>query len=201
MIWALLLVVLLVAAYLLLFQYPLRRIRAFRRGLSAASGQRGVMPTARGKAKPRRVTLPELRDFASSLLLGTSMQVTLAQALQRTAEQFRGRGLFGQRLNRHVEARLNESPEAVLQGLAEDFKSEHLEDIVRRIEIARQAGATLDDAFAVSVEAIEEDIRATISREIREWANTLTIPMIMGVFFSLMMLGLLPLVYRLARMW
>jgi hypothetical protein len=54
--------------------------------------------------------LTELRDFASSLLLGTSMKVTLAQALQKTAEQFKNRGIFGERLNRYVEANQASTP-------------------------------------------------------------------------------------------
>jgi hypothetical protein len=121
------------------------------------------------------------------------MKATLAQALQRTAEQFKGRGIFGERLNRHVESRLAESPEAVLQALARDFESEHLNDMIRHIEISRETGSTLLNALTVSVESIEEDIRSSISEDIRNAANRLTIPMILGVFFSVVVLGILPL--------
>lgn len=197
LLWLFLLIALFLAVYFLLLQYPLQRIRAFRRRTAALRQAGGV--AKRGRAKQLQVSLPVIRDFASSLLLGTSMNATLTQALVRTAEQFKGRERFGQRLQRQVESRLSESPETVLQALAEDFKSEHLADIVRRIEIARQAGAPLVDALAVSVDAIEQDISSSISRDIRDWASKLEIPMIMGIFFSVVVLGILPLILNLFR--
>lgn len=193
MIYAFLLLVLLPVSIAFLFRYQLQYIWAFWRRRYRFSLRKSD-PFQRFRRQRYTVSMGELRDFASSLLLGTSMNATLAQALQKTAEQFKGRGIFGERLNRHVEARVAESPEAVLQGLARDFKSEHLEDMLRRIEISRRAGGSLVDALALSVDALEEDIRANISREIREAANQLTIPMIMGVFFSVAVLGIVPMI-------
>jgi Flp pilus assembly protein TadB len=114
--------------------------------------------------------------------------------LQQTAEQFEGRGVFGARLNRHVEARLAESPDAVLRGLAQDFNSQYLEDMVRHIEISRQAGARLSDALILTVENIEEDIRSSVSFDIRKASNQLTAPMIIGIFMPIVILAVLPLI-------
>ena len=195
MIW-LLLVALVLGILAYLFRYPLQRIAMFwSRSRRLRAAQTLVsQPAAR---RHYEVSLHDLRDFASSLLLGTSMRATLAQALQKTAEQFRKRGIFGARLNRYVEARVAESPEAVLSGLIQDFRSEYLEDTLRRIEISRRTGGSLVDALTVTVETIEEDISSGISRRIREAANQLTVPMIMGVFFSIVVLGVLPLIWTL----
>ena len=195
MIWFLLFILVL-GGLAFLFRHPLQRIAMFRSRTRRLSKMRAIAsrPAAR---RTYQVSLQELRDFASSLLLGTSMRATLAQALQKTAEQFRNRGVFGARLNRYVEARVAESPEAVLSGLIEDFKSEYLEDTLRRIEISRRTGSTLVDALEVTMETIEEDISSGISRRIREAANQLTIPMIMGVFFSVVVLGVLPIIWTL----
>ena len=197
MIWFwFLLFILVLGTLAFLFRYPLQRIAMFwsRSRRSSLRQSTASQPSAR---RHYEVSLQELRDFASSLLLGTSMKATLAQALQKTAEQFKKRGVFGVRLNRYVEARVAESPEAVLSGLIQDFKSEYLEDTLRRIEISRRTGGALVDALAVTVETIEEDISSGVSRRIREAANQLTIPMIMGVFFSVVVLGVLPLIWTL----
>lgn len=178
----------------ILFRHQLRRIWAFWRRKPHKPSE-STAAAAFFRPRRYRVSLPELRDFASSLLLGTSMNVTLGQALQKTAEQFEGRGVFGDRLGRHVEARLAESPDAVLRGLARDFRSQYLEDMVRHIEISRKAGARLTDALTLSVETIEEEIRTTVSYDIRRAANQLTIPMILGVFMPIVILGVLPLLW------
>ena len=188
----LILVALAMVMLVLFLQYPLQRIVAFRR---RHARPRTTASELFPKLRRQRYTasMAELRDFASSLLLGTSMDVTLSQALQKTAELFSERGVFGERLGRHVESRMAESPEAVLKALARDFASEHLDDMIRRIEISRETGGSLIGALQLTVEAIEEDIGSAISRQIREAANKLTIPMIMGVFFSIVVLGVLPL--------
>jgi hypothetical protein len=191
----LILVLLIMAILWLALRYPVQRVWVFWRRRYRL--RKSSDPFRRFRRERYTASLGELRDFASSLLLGTSMKVTLAQALQKTAEQFRNRGIFGERLNRYVEARVAESPEAVIEGLIRDFKSEHLSDMLRRIEISRQTGGSLVDALALTVDAIEEDISSAISREIREAANQLTIPMILGVFLSIVALGILPLVISL----
>ena len=178
----------------ILFRHQLRRIWAFRRRRPYRAAESAAR-VAFFRPRQYKVSRSDLRDFASSLLLGTSMNVTLGQALQKTAEQFEERGVFGARLNRHVEARLAESPDAVLRGLARDFRSQYLEDMVRHIEISRQAGARLTDALTLTVETIEEDIRAGVSFDIRRAANQLTVPMILGVFMPIVILGVLPLLW------
>ena len=144
-----------------------------------------------------RADLTEIRDFAINLQLATSLEETLSGALLETAEQFANRGVFGQRLKRQVESKLSISPEEVIRGLAEDFESEELKAILSRLEMARDGGASSVEALRVSVEDIEEEIRAKIERDIQRAPVMLTIPMVAGVFFAALVLIIYPLVVRL----
>ena len=144
-----------------------------------------------------RADLTEIRDFAINLQLATSLEETLSGALLETAEQFANRGVFGQRLKRQVESKLSISPEEVIRGLAEDFESEELKAMLSRLEMARDGGASSVEALRVSVEDIEEKIRAKIERDIQRAPVMLTIPMVAGVFFAALVLIIYPLVVRL----
>ncbi|HDH09900.1 MAG TPA: hypothetical protein ENF84_03050 [Chloroflexi bacterium] len=144
-----------------------------------------------------RADLTEIRDFAINLQLATSLEETLSGALLETAEQFANRGVFGQRLKRQVESKLSISPEEVIRGLAEDFESEELKAMLSRLEMARDGGASSVEALRVSVEDIEEEIRAKIERDIQRAPVMLTIPMVAGVFFAALVLIIYPLVVRL----
>ncbi|HIC92811.1 MAG TPA: hypothetical protein EYP09_00975 [Anaerolineae bacterium] len=144
-----------------------------------------------------RADLTEIRDFAINLQLATSLEETLSGALLETAEQFANRGVFGQRLKRQVESKLSISPEEVIRGLAKDFESEELKDLLSRLEMARDGGTSSVEALRVSVEDIEEAIRAKIERDIQRAPVMLTIPMVAGVFFAALVLIIYPLVVRL----
>jgi tight adherence protein C len=148
---------------------------------------------ALGSGKKLQVPLADVRDLVISLQLGTSMQSTLTGSLDKAAEQFAGRGVLGERLRRHVDARLSISPEAVLEGLAQDLDCRQLDEVLERIRMASEGGITYNRVLAVSVASIEEDMRSAIEQEIQRAPTRLTLPMVIGVFFPAILLGLLPL--------
>jgi hypothetical protein len=136
----------------------------------------------------------EIRDFVVNLELATSLEQTLAGALVETAEQFAHRGVFGQRLKRHVATRLVLSPEDVIRGLIEDFGSSELIDLLTRLERARKGGISNVEALALSVETIEDNIRVKVERDIQRAPIILTIPMVVGVFFVALVITAYPLI-------
>ncbi|MBS1253496.1 MAG: hypothetical protein MAG451_02545 [Anaerolineales bacterium] len=138
--------------------------------------------------------LVTLRDFVLTLQLATSLEDTLAGALRRAATYMESRGAFGERLMVQVRSRLTISPEAVIEGLAEDFDSEELREVMERLDLARDSGLSYADALAVSVEDIENRMRRQIEKDIQRAPLILTIPMVAGVFFSALMLLMYPLV-------
>lgn len=136
----------------------------------------------------------EIRDFVVNLELATSLDQTLAGALVETAKQFANRGVFGQRLKRHVETRLVLSPEDVIRGLVEDFGSSELRGLLTWLERARAGGTSNVEALALSVETIEHDIRSKVERDIQRAPIILTIPMVVGVFFVALAITAYPLI-------
>ena len=138
--------------------------------------------------------LTTLRDFVLTLQLATSLEDTLAGALRRASTYLEDRGAFGQRLVIQVQSRLTISPEAVIEGLAEDFDSDELREVMDRLDLARDSGLSYADALAVSVDDIENVIRRKIEKDIQRAPLILTIPMVAGVFFSALLLAMYPLV-------
>ena len=108
-----------------------------------------TMPVLRWFRRRRELQVDptEIRDFVVNLELATSLEQTLAGALVETAEQFADRGVFGQRLKRHVATRLVLSPEDVIRGLLEDFGSSDLRDLLTRLELY---GNQISDVSALS---------------------------------------------------
>jgi len=155
-----------------------------------------TMPVLRWFQRHRKLQVAptEIRDFVVNLELATSLEQTLAGALVETAEQFANRGVFGQRLKRHVETRLALSPEDVIRGLIEDFGSSELRDLLTRLERARAGGMSNVEALTLSVETIEDDIRVEVERDIQRAPIILTIPMVVGVFFVALVLTAYPLI-------
>jgi hypothetical protein len=92
-----------------------------------------------------------------------------------------------------VEARLSISPQAVLQGLVEDFGSQQLQEVLERIDMADEGGVSYNRVLTVSADAIEEDIRSDIEQQIQRAPIRMTLPMVAGVFFPALILGLVPL--------
>ena len=140
------------------------------------------------------VDLPTIRDFVLTLQLSLSLAETLAGALTQAARQFGERGDFGQRLVTRVRAQLQVEPEAVIRALAEDFKSEHLTELAERLDFAHDGGLSYSEAVNLTLDDIEEEIRVTVEKEIERAPVMLTIPMIVGVFFSSLALLGFPLI-------
>lgn len=180
---------------LLGLDYQLKRIVHFQRRRVKHSSATTLLPIFQETQKRKlKVPLTDVRDFVITLQLGTSMQATLTGSLDRAAKQFANRGIFGERLQRQVEARLSSmSPEAVLEGLVEDFDCPQLADVLERVRMASSGGVSYHRVLGVSASAIENDIRSEIEKEIQRAPIRLTLPMVAGVFFPALILGLIPL--------
>ena len=200
--------VILVGAVALLFNasgldYAVQRVWRFQRrrlGWNVLGKRSGSTSQwfQRFQRKPRfQASLTEIRDFVVNLQLAMSMDQTLSVALLQTAGQLADRGIFGKRLKQHVESKLVASPEEVIKGLAEDFESDQLNDVLRGLEAARDGKTSNVEALSWSVAAIEKDIRTDIEREIQQAPNQLGIAMIAGVFGPALFLSAIPLVIAL----
>lgn len=145
------------------------------------------------------VDLPTIRDFILTLQLSLSLAETLAGALQQASRQFGVRGAFGQRLQKRVRSQLQVEPEQVIRALAEDFQSKHLTELADRLDMAHEGGLTYSEAVAASLEDVEEEIRTAVEKDIERAPVMLTIPMILGVFFSALALLGWPLIIMMFR--
>ena len=139
------------------------------------------------------VDVPTIRDFILTLQLSLSLAETLAGALQQAARQFAERGSFGKRLNVRVKSQLQVEPEAVIRALANDFHSEHLTELAERLDMAHEGGLSYSEAVNTTLDDVEEEIRISVEKEIERAPVMLTIPMIIGVFFSALALLGFPL--------
>jgi hypothetical protein len=148
----------------------------------------------RARKKPAfEVDLPTIRDFILTLQLSLSLAETMAGALTQASRQFGSRGQFGQRLLVRVRSQLQVEPEAVIRALSVDFNSDHLEELAERLEMAHEGGFSYRQAVDASLDDVEEEIRVTVEKEIERAPVMLTIPMIIGVFFSALALLGFPL--------
>jgi len=174
--------------------YHLKRIVRFqKRRFKGGSGPVAFSILGEQGKQKLQVPLSDIRDLVVSLQLGTSMESTLTGSLAKAAEQFEHRGVLGERLRRNVDARLSTSPESVLEGLVQDLDCPQLEETLDRIRMAADGGISYNRVLAVSVESIEEDIRGNVETEIQKAPTQLTLPMVAGVFFPALVLGMLPL--------
>jgi hypothetical protein len=130
------------------------------------------------------VDLPTIRDFILTLQLSLSLAETLAGALKQASKQFGDRSVFGQRLQTRVRSQLQVEPEQVIRALSEDFESTHLTELADRLDLAHEGGLSMSEAVSASLEDVEEEIRIMVEKEIERAPVLLTIPMIIGVFFS-----------------
>lgn len=176
--------------------YWLRRIWRFqsKRFRWIQDLQRGRLWRRLRRQEHYETDLVTLRDFVLTLQLATSLEDTLAGALRRSADYMAERGVFGQRLVTHVRSRLTISPEDVIAGLADDFDSDELREVMERLDLARDSGLAYADALAISVEDIENTIRRKIEKDIQRAPLILTIPMVAGVFFAALLLAMYPIV-------
>jgi hypothetical protein len=193
-------IVIIVGAFLFLvmavfrLDQQIRRIVLFQRRRLGRHRVGSVLSGLQRTATKRyHTSLSDVRDLVISLQLGTSLESTLTGSLARAAEQFAGRGDLGERLRKHVESRLSISPQAVLQGLADDFRLPQLDEVLERVRMAEEGGVSYNRVLTVSADAIEEDIRGQIEEEIEKAPIRMTLPMVAGVFFPALVLGLVPL--------
>lgn len=175
--------------------YQLRRILHFQRRRLKGTELPDVLPIFReATTRKHKVPLVDVRDLVLSLQLGTSMEATLTGSLAKATEQFADRGLLGERLQRHVEAKLSSiGPRAVIEGLVDDLDCPQLVEVLERIRMAEDGGISYHQVLAVSADAIDEDIRGSIEQAIQKAPTRLTLPMVIGVFFPALILGLFPL--------
>lgn len=166
--------------------------RKRRKKVYAQYHPRNLWRRARGRPV-YEVDLPTVRDFVLTLQLSLSLAETLAGALQQASKQFGERGTFGQRLVTRVKSQLQVEPEQVIQALANDFQSEDLQNLAERLEMAHEGGLAYSEAVNTTLDDIEEKIRITVEKEIERAPVMLTIPMIIGVFFSALALLGFPL--------
>ena len=194
------LALLILAFVMFRLDYVLKRTLQFQRRRIQSSWSFIRFPTlGEARKKKQKVPMTDVRDLLVSLQLGTSMQSTLSGSLTRAAEQFAKRGVLGERLRKHVEARLSISPESVLEGLVEDLDSLHLVRVLERIRMAASGGVSYHRVLSVSVEEIDQDIRVQIERNILKAPNQLTLPMIGGVFLPALAAGLIPVMTMVIR--
>lgn len=189
---ALVLALLVVTAPLTGLDYQIRRIVRFQR--RRFSKRTAPAPLAIFQQTKQTVSMITVRDFVVNLQLGTAMEATLSRSLSQAAKQFANRGEFGQRLNRHVESRLSISPEAVLEGLAKDFDSPHLVDLLERVRMAADGGVSYNRIFTLTVGEIEEDIKSHLEQSIERAPTRLAVVMTAGFFMPILILLLVPLV-------
>lgn len=148
----------------------------------------------KARKKPAyEVDMPTVRDFILTLQLSLSLAETLAGALVQAGRQFGDRGVFGQRITTRVRSQLQVEPEAVIRALAEDFNSEHLTELADRLDLAHEGGLSYSEAVNATLDDIEDEIRIKVEKEIEQAPVMLTIPMIIGVFFSALALLGFPL--------
>jgi hypothetical protein len=166
--------------------------RKRRNRFSARYSPRRMWRKAR-KKPTYEVDMPTVRDFILTLQLSLSLAETLAGALVQAGRQFGDRGVFGQRITTRVRSQLQVEPEAVIRALAEDFNSEHLTELADRLDLAHEGGLSYSEAVNATLDDIEDEIRISVEKEIERAPVMLTIPMIIGVFFSALALLGFPL--------
>jgi hypothetical protein len=83
-----------------------------------------------------------------------------------------------------VRSQLQVEPEKVVLALATDFNSPALFDLHDRLELAHEGGLSYSEAVTTSLEEVEDRIRVDVEKEIERAPVVLTIPMIVGVFFT-----------------
>ena len=137
--------------------------------------------------------LREIRDFITSLRLAVSLGETISQALLGIAEQ-EGETLFRERLRHHVRTKLATStPEKVLEALARDFRSPEIVALLRQLAAARAGGLSYGEALRASAERVEQEMVQAAEYAIEEAPTRLVLPMLIGLFPTVVVFVLYPL--------
>jgi len=138
----------------------------------------------------------EVRDFVAELRLALALNVTVSQALEHIGDRSQGASTdFIERVRYHVERTLRmESPEKMLEALAEDFQSEDLRKLLVLVRAALRGGMSLAEALAQSADSISQNIVASAELSIEEMPTKLILPMLFALFPTIMLLALIPAV-------
>jgi hypothetical protein len=160
-------------------------------GLLGGLAPRLAMKAVAAEAQWRH--LREIRDFITSLRLAVTLNETLSRALMDIAGREEGYSLFARRLRHHLDTRLSTSPEAVIGGLAEDFRSKELRDLLLRLEAARRGGLSFAEALLTSAREVEAEIQERVEMSIEDAPARLLLPTLVGFFPNVFILLILPL--------
>jgi hypothetical protein len=87
-----------------------------------------------------------------------------------------------------------DSPEKMLESLAEDFQSEDLRKLLVLVRAALRGGMSLAEALAQSADSISQNIIASAELSIEEMPTKLILPMLFALFPTIMLLALIPAV-------
>jgi len=137
--------------------------------------------------------LREIRDFITSLRLAVSLGETISQALLGMAEQDGGT-LFHERLRHHVRTKLAaSSPEKVVEALARDFRSPEIGALLGQLIAAGAGGLSYGEALRASAERVEQEMVQRAEYAIEEAPTRLVLPMLIGLFPTVVVLVVYPL--------
>lgn len=142
--------------------------------------------------RAREQHLGAVRDFVTALRLLVSMGDTLSRSLMRLAEG-EERSLFDRRLRHHVATRLASSPEVVIEALAHDFRSPELENLLLRLRASQKGGLSGGEAVRSTAEEVEAEMAERAELAIEEAPTKLVLPMLVGLFPTILVLLLYPL--------
>ena len=142
--------------------------------------------------RARERHLGSVRDFITSLRLMVSMGDTLSRSLMRLAEG-EEQGLFGRRLRHHVATKLASSPETVIEALSQDFRSPELENLLLRLRASQKGGLSGSEAVRSTAEEVEVEMAERAELAIEEAPTKLVLPMLVGLFPTILVLLLYPL--------
>lgn len=159
-------------------------------GVAGSLAPRLVKHYLLGQARERH--LGAIRDFITALRLMVSMGETLSRSLMRLS-QGDGRGLFERRLRHHVATKVSSSPEAVIEALAQDFRSTELENLLLRLRASQRGGLSGGEAVRATAEEVEAEIAERAELAIEEAPTKLVLPMLVGLFPTILVLLLYPL--------
>ncbi|TAK36105.1 MAG: hypothetical protein EPO21_03925 [Chloroflexota bacterium] len=145
-----------------------------------------------GRARERH--LSEVRDFVGALRLMVGMGETLSRSLMRLS-QANDDSIFGRRLRYHVSTKLASSPEVVIEALAQDFRSRELENLLLRLRASQRGGLASQEAVRSTAEEVEAEVAEQVELAIEEAPTKMVLPMLVGLFPSILVLLLYPLAH------
>ena len=136
--------------------------------------------------------LRQVRDFLTMLNLAAGLSGSMTWALRDLSE--RSDTLLAERLRWHLERQTQ--PLVILEKLADDMRSEHLYDLVRRMRAVEHGGGDRQESLKTVVEAISTDIQETAYEEVESAPMRLMFPMLITLLPPVLAILLGPMVAR-----